>query len=74
MGREGARVGSRVRVGIRVSVGSGGGAGWVEGAGGVWRRLEAARCELEQVVEQQLARALRGRVVGGKGTGLGREA
>ena len=68
MGLEGVRVGSRVRVGVRVRVGSRG------GAGGVWRHLEAARCELEQVVEQQLARALRGRVVGGRGTGLGREA
>ncbi len=68
MGREGVRVGSRVRVGVRVRVGSRGGAGWV------WRHLEAARRELEQVVEQQLARALRGRVVGGRGTGLGREA
>ena len=62
MGLEGMRVGSRVRVGSR------------GGAGGVWRHLEAARCELEQVVEQQLARALRGRVVGGRRTGLRREA
>ena len=53
MGREGVRIGVRVRVGSR------------GGAGGVWRHLEAARCELEQVVEQQLARALRGRVVWG---------